>query len=618
MAHNMGEQNSAGFSEEQKAAIEWFKGPMLVLGTPGSGKTTVIVNRIKYLIDSCNVRPERILCFTFTRAAAESMRRRFLRAEGDRGSGVRFGTFHSFFYWIINTAYKGRSLGVLDEAKKRELLREILSNINREYSENEEMVSSVISQLGRISSDMIDIDHYYSQDVPEQDFRRLYNSYRDKKRELRVLDFDDMISECYKLLKERQDIRDRIHEMYPYIMVDEFQDTNLLQYKILKMLSGPENNLFCVGDDDQSIYGFRGARPDIMLSFEKEFEGARVHRLSINFRCPEPVTELSDKIISANTRRYKKNLISAVKDKGQVIMSRPKDIREENSILVNRIREANDSGIPYREIAVLYRTNINPRRLIYKLREYGIPFNIKDDIPDIFTSYVVRPVLNYIRFALGENRRELFLTFMNKPLRYISRNMLPTERVGLKELLGAAGDKTYLKKNIIRLANELDTIRRLNPFAGISYIRKAVGYDEYLKEYAEQHRMDYEEMIDMLDEVSATAREFDSYDAFFEYISDYHKLLVDESSKAVHQEKPDTDCVQLMTLHSAKGLEFEEVHIIECIDGVIPHKKSKTSAEIEEERRMLYVGVTRTKNKLYIYSPRYMGDNPCRVSGFLN
>ena len=606
----------ATFSEEQQNIIQWYKGPMLVLGTPGSGKTTVIVNRICYLIDVCKVNPSNILCFTFTRAAADSMRKRFISLAGDRGKSVRFGTFHSFFYWIINTAYGGKGLGVLDESKKKELIRDILLDINKEYYDNEEIILSAINQLGRINSDMIDINDYYSQDMPEYDFRLMYKKYNEAKARMGVLDFDDMVTRCYLLLKERPDIRDRIHQLYPFILVDEFQDTNLIQYKILRMLAEPDNNLFAVGDDDQSIYGFRGARPDILLSFGKEFEGAEISNLSMNFRCPKVITELSEKIISGNKRRYEKKLESAMNDRGRIYFSRPKDIRAENELIVKRIEKSHSEGVRYKDIAVLYRTNIDPRRLIYKLREKAIPFYIKDLIPDIFSSYIVQPIMNYIHFAMGDNRRSLFISFMNKPVRYISRNMLPTERVGLKELLREAAGKDYLRVNIMRLANELDTIRRLPPFAAISYIRKAVGYDKYLKEYAEEHNLNYEEMIDQLDELSGIAKEFDTYSDFMEYVESYKKLLQEQKDDEYNKNR-NADAVQLMTMHSAKGLEFHDVHIIECVDGVIPHKKSKTEAELEEERRMLYVAVTRTMDTLYMYSPISAGEKSLKVSRFL-
>ena len=254
------------YTEEQLQAIRWFKGPLLVLGTPGTRKTTVIVNRVNNLIYEHHVRPENILVITFTRAAAESMKQRFMDMSELNSTRVRFGTFHSFFFWIIRTAY-GNSLKVLDEKEKKEVLRKILRKLDSEGLDNEDTLISVMNQMGRIVSDMIEINDYYSRDMSDSDFKTVYNEYSRYKTDNGYIDFDDMVSECYKLLRSRPDILEKLRQMFQYIMIDEFQDTNLIQYEIIKMLAHPRDNIYAVGDDDQSIYGFRGARPDIMFHF---------------------------------------------------------------------------------------------------------------------------------------------------------------------------------------------------------------------------------------------------------------------------------------------------------------------------------------------------------------
>ena len=294
-----------GFTEEQIKAIEWYEGPLMVIGTPGSGKTTVIVNRVNNLIYEYDVRPENILVITFTKAAAVSMKERFLELSGLTSTNVRFGTFHSFFYWIIRTAYGDKlNLGVLDEQKKRDVLRAILRKLGPETYDNEETLVSVMNQLGIISCNMIDIENYYSRDMSGNDFVTTYRLYKEYKERNGLIDFDDMVTECYKLLKDRPDILERIRELYPFIMVDEYQDTNMIQYEILKMLAHPRDNIYVVGDDDQSIYCFRGARPDIMHKFTKEFRNASTLQLSNNFRCPKEIVELSSSIIADNKKRY--------------------------------------------------------------------------------------------------------------------------------------------------------------------------------------------------------------------------------------------------------------------------------------------------------------------------
>ena len=327
------------FTEEQIKAIEFFDGPAMVLGTPGSGKTTVIINRVNNLIYEYNVKPENILVITFTRAAAESMEERFLELTGLQETKVRFGTFHSFFYWVVRTAYgSSAQLSVLDENKKRTVIKDILKSLNTEEYNSDETIRGILSDLGNMACNMIDIEYYHSKNMSDELFYRIYHEYEEYKKKNGFLDFDDMVSQCYNLLKDRQDILEAIRNLYPYILVDEYQVTNRVQYEILKLLAHPRDNLYVVGDDDQSIYGFRGARPDIMKLFEKEFPGAKIIGLSYNFRCPEEIVDFSTKIISKNEGRFEKTLKSNVSKKGTVSICKVPDIKSENTELVKKIK----------------------------------------------------------------------------------------------------------------------------------------------------------------------------------------------------------------------------------------------------------------------------------------
>jgi DNA helicase-2/ATP-dependent DNA helicase PcrA len=599
-----------GFTEEQIKAIEWYEGPLMVIGTPGSGKTTVIVNRVNNLIYEYDVRPENILVITFTKAAAVSMKERFLELSGLTSTNVRFGTFHSFFYWIIRTAYGDKlNLGVLDEQKKREVLRTILRKLGPETYDNEETLVSVMNQLGIISCNMIDIENYYSRDMSGNDFVTTYRLYKEYKERNGLIDFDDMVTECYKLLKDRPDILERIRELYPFIMVDEYQDTNMIQYEILKMLAHPRDNIYVVGDDDQSIYGFRGARPDIMHKFTKEFRNASTLQLSNNFRCPKEIVELSSSIIADNKKRYGKSLKSVVSSKGQVTIDDMRTQTDEYNLILSRLQKAFKKGVSPSDIAIIYRTNLGPRRLMYKLSSYNVPFNVRDAIPDITNHIYVKPILSYIRYAMGDHSRKVFLDIMNKPVRYISRDMLTSEVVELEDLRRAANGKDYLRDNIKRMISEIRTISKLSPFAAVNYIRRAVDYDGYLKKLAEDRNIDYDEISDMLDEFQSMISDSDTFLQMFE--------MLETSRKPKEEKEEEVDGIQLMTLHSAKGLEFSEVHILDAVEGSIPHKKSKSPDEIEEERRLFYVGITRSSNNLYIYVPREIGDRQVSPSRFL-
>ena len=605
------------FNKEQQQAIEWFEGPLLVLGTPGSGKTTVILHRVKQLVRDHGVIPRQILVITFTKAAASSMQRRYEAMEGVSG-GVRFSTFHAFFYWIIRTAYKLPADAVLREEERIGMIRSILTDISPEYGNNEEVLQSVLRQMDLLTNDMIRPEDYYSTDLPADEFRLLLRRFRERKKRENRLDFNDMMEMCYELLKERKDILERIREMYPFVLVDEYQDTNRIQYEILKLLVHPRDNIFAVGDDDQSIYGFRGARPEIMLSFGKEFPQGKRITLSVNYRCPAFITDTGARLIRHNRHRYEKSLRSDKTGKpgDRVQIRLPGNEREEHMTILNEIRKAVKRGVPYEEIAILFRTNRDPRGIGFLLRDNQIPYEMKDRLPNIFTHFAVSPVMDYLHFAMGERDRARFLRIMNKPVRYIRRDLLTEDPVDLLRLTAKAKGQAYLEKNLQTLREHLRRIRNLPPAAAISYIRKTVRYEHWLQEEAENRSLDMDELTDMLDELQSMAEPYQTMTDFFLYEEAYQELLREENHKRENRESA-IKGVQLMTLHSAKGLEFREVHILNCVEDSIPHKKAKTEAAMEEERRMFYVGITRASEKLTLYAPKMIGRKAVRPSAFL-
>jgi len=609
------------FNEEQKEVIDWKDGPLLVLGTPGSGKTTVIINRIKTMIKQHGISPKKILVITFTRAAAESMKKRFLALMEDDDpdlGAVRFCTFHSFFYWVVRRAYHFENDAVLSEEEKYRIIRDILKEINTEYFYRNDLPESILNQLGVCSSNMLSLEDFDSVDVSACEFRTIASKYEETKRKLGKLDFQDMETMCFELLRTRPDIVEVLHKLYPYIMVDEFQDTNKMQYEILKMLVAPDNNLFAVGDDDQSIYSFRGARPDIMLNFSKDFSGAVVKGLTVNYRCPGIITNYSSMLIGNNKKRFLKALRSKKSmDEGDILYAEPKDTNTECRMIVKRIQESKNNGTEYDEMAVLYRTKREPGKLAAMLKKENIPFVITDTIPDIYSHFAVKTILDYIAYSLGNHSRELFLRIMNKPVRYIKRTWLTEEDVEISVLKDICIDEEaeYVLEYLDDLEDSVDTIRKMSPFASVNYIRKGVGYDEYLKGYAVEHHMDYSDLKEILDEFTAGLENLKTYDELYEQI-DAERELLKEQEKI--KKKGFSEGVRLMTLHSAKGLEFDEVHILNCVENIIPHKKALQDTDgLEEERRMFYVGMTRTKNILYLYAPVTIGGKKMTVSRFV-
>lgn len=587
------------FNEAQSEAVKHVDGPMMVIAGPGSGKTTVITHRIKYLIESAGVSPADILVITFTRAAAGEMQQRFRALTPGKEYPVRFGTFHSIFYWILKTAYGTSMMRVITEDEKRQLIEKILSTMDFSYENKEDMISSILSQISLVKCDLMDVENYYSKDMPERVFRELYRRLDQELKRRQLIDFDDMLVLCYELLVNRPDILERCQSLFPYILVDEFQDSNRIQYEIFRMLAKPRNNAFIVGDDDQSVYGFRGARPEIMQQFQKDFSACRIVLLGENYRSDFRIVRASAQVIGKNKTRYKKELRAISKAPGIVQMHTVKDEAEENECIIKRIRNLYEQGVPYEKQAVLYRTNLQPRRLAYKLNQYNIPYTLSDTLPNIFDHFAVRYLLDYMRLAMGDSSRAVFLRIMNKPSRYISRDLLMEDPVDYDKLRFRLRAKPSIVDHLDKLMADVKLLKKMRPWPAANFIRNFIGYDRYIKEYAEYRQLDAGEMYDVLDEFTYMIKDMASYAELFAFMDEYKTLLMKQQEK-----NPMRKGVNLMTMHSAKGLEFDAVTILDAVEEITPYKKAKTAEELEEERRMFYVAMTRAKHELHIYVPQ--------------
>ncbi len=602
------------FNEGQMKAIHHVRGAMMALAGPGSGKTTCIVHRIQYLIEKAQVSPTEILVVTFTRASAKEMEERFVKLMGGSKCQCTFGTFHSIFFYILKTAYGYRSNNILLEEEKYAIIRDILRRRQLEYEDEDEVVSELIREMGRMKGDMIALEHFYSNCVGEEVFREIYKEYQAKVNSMGKLDFDDMMVYCYELLKERPDILKNLQNRYTHILVDEFQDINRIQYEITKMLAAPRNNLFIVGDDDQSIYGFRGARPEIMLHFKEDYPDADTTLLDVNYRCSRNITEGAVRVISNNQIRFDKKIVSEKGYEEPIRIHHMETRQEENTHILNQIRTHQKEGIPYSEMAIIMRTNVQARSIVHKLMEYNIPFQIRDKMPCIYDHFAVQNVLDYIRAALGVRDRALFLRIMNKPNRYLSRDLLTDSVVDFEQLRTMLEGKDWALDNIDQMEYELKILAGLRPFAAVNFIRKAIGYDAYLAEYAEYRHLSVEDFYQILDEVQEMAKQYKSFGDWFEGIEGYREEF-NEHMKSHGAESPRG--ITVTTMHSAKGLEFDVVYILEVNEGLCPYKKAGKPEEIEEERRMFYVAMTRARNHLHIYDVKEYYNKELEPSRFL-
>lgn len=583
------------------------------------GKTTVITNRIRHLIEGEGVLPARILVVTFSRAASVEMRERFELLTGKKHLPVRFGTFHSLFFQVLKAAYHYEAKDIVTAPLKYRFLEEAL--MDTEYDDIEdkkEFLEDVEKEISRVKGEGTDIEHYYSASCPEEIFRQIYKGYQSRVQKNRYLDFDDMVMYTYELFQARPDILAAWQKRFSYILIDEFQDINRLQYETVKMLARPEQNLFIVGDDDQSIYGFRGARPDIMLSFPKEYADLKQVTISGNYRCRAPILEAASRLISHNKKRYGKQL-TAVRGKGDAVhVAKYGNVLSQADAVAEKIRGYLQADTEPDEIAVLFRTARQMNVLSRKLMEYNIPFVMKDAMPNLFEHWIAKDLITYLKLAQGERGRSHFLKIANRPKRYISRAAFGSPEASFGMLYEYYRDKPYMCERINTLQNDLFAMKEMTPYSAVDYIYHVIGYHDFLCEYAAERNVSVSDWEEVVEELKEDAADFDTVPAWFAHIEEYGRQLEERrrsagegrvsnggnvsgtSAAADRAAEGKERGVALMTMHASKGLEFDVVFVPDLNETVVPYQRSVEDGNVEEERRLLYVAMTRAREHLYL------------------
>ena len=580
----------------QLRAIAHLSGPMMVLAGPGSGKTSVIVERTAYMINEGKIPASSILVVTFSRAAATEMKERFLKFVNRDRSEVTFGTFHGIFYGILKAAYNLNASNILSEEEKYSILREMTEKFGQEMEQEGDFLEEIAKEISVVKGNCISLEHYYASCCSDEVFREIYNGYKNALRTRRKLDFDDMILCCYELFSQRSDILKAWQKKFVYILVDEFQDINSLQYKILQMLAAPANNLFIVGDDDQSIYHFRGARPEIMLNFTRDYPGAETVLLDVNYRCSGNILKTAMNVINCNKKRFRKKLTTP-NDVGMPVTCKVFDNpREEAVCVAAALKKRLEKGEKLENTAILLRTNQEAESLITALMEYQIPFTMKEQLPNLYRHWICRNLLAYLHMAAGDRSRKNFLELMNRPNRYISRDALKNSQISFHDLREYYKDKDWMCDRITTLETHLRILGTLSPFAAVNFIRKGMGYEEYLREYAQFRRLKPEELLEILDRIHESTRGMKNLKQWEDYIEDYTEKL-NEQAKRQRDRK---EGVTVSTLHAVKGLEYDIVYILNVNEGSIPYRKAVLAEAVEEERRLFYVGMTRARRKLVL------------------
>ncbi len=604
------------FSESQEMAIAHFKGPAIVLAGPGSGKTTVITHRVKNLIEKCKVNPSKILVVTFTKAAAENMRLRFKTLMAGRSLPVSFGTFHSIFFKILRTEKDYRADSLLSDMEKVEILKEIIIRLKIDVASKNDFVRSLMDEIGIAKGNMEDIREYESKVCDNDLFFKIFDEYEKEKMLSNKVDFEDMLRLCYELFKEKPQTLKKWQSVYEFVLVDEFQDINKLQFEIVKMISAPENNIFIVGDDDQSIYGFRGSKPELMFEFKEYYADSTEILLTNNYRSTKAIVKMAGDLIVHNNARFNKDIMAVGEEGVSPDIRIFKSQKEEIYSTCRMIKEYIKRGVKASEIAVLVRNNIFIPDIKSIFENMNLQTFSKTKTEPLYSGVVSKDIFSYLKCAnFWENGickdEESFMCILNKPSRLISRDMVLEYGLDLEKLKEIYSHNREVVRNINDFDFHMKMIGKLNPYGAINYIKNVVGYEKYLMNYANTKGTPYKKLKNELERLQM---ESDNYQTISELINHIEEMN-NENKK---EDDESTDGVNIITMHGSKGLEFKVVFILNVNQGIIPSSRAIREQDFEEERRVFYVAMTRAEKYLHIF---LIGENlgfPIEPSMFLN
>ena len=589
----------------QKNAVYIKEKNVLVVASPGSGKTTVIINRVNHLIEDLKINEGNIIVITFTRAAADNMRNRY-KSIFKKEKAPFFGTFHGLFYKIL--LREGYDIKIMDGGKGHAIIKSVLSRYFDDV--NDDKVREVMNNISMFKTSLCTIDEFKST-VSKDIFLECLKVYEGSKEREGLWDFDDLSVTVLKLFTENKRVLEKYRRMFKYILVDEFQDCDNIQVSFL-LLMNKDNELFAVGDEDQCIYSFRGSKPEYMVNFHETFKDGVKVKLLTNYRSKNNIVEVSKRLIDKNENRNEKEIISYCDSHGIVHYSTPYNEYMQGEEIAKYIKE-NYQGT-YADNAVLYRTNMESRSIIDILTKRKIPFVLLDKGYNFFNHFICKDLINYLKLSIDQYDKNAFAWIINKPFRYISKenlgyiNSYQEHKSPFDILINKKDMPPFQCKKIDDLRKEILYLNKMSLGSAIQYIISTMGYIDYLREYANKYGQSLDDLEDVLEEFKGAAEGFKTITEFLIHVNNVEEQI--ESSKAVE------DGVILSTIHGVKGMEFNNVYIINCNEEVIPHKSSMEE-NIEEERRLFYVAITRAINNLYVFSPKTMRGKFRETSRFI-
>lgn len=593
-------------SKSQKEAIDHLDGPALILAVPGAGKTTVLMHRINNLICKHDIHPRSILSITFSKASCKDMEERFSSLYPDI-KGVGFSTIHSFAYRIIRDyAISNSFLYTLIESNKSpvnkySLLRELYYKHNKKPI-TEDKLDSLINEIGFVKNMIytdLEIQEEYKSSI--NNFYNIFSDYEQIKLEKNLIDFDDMLTFSLDILKSDGQLLEKYRKLYPYIQVDEAQDTSKAQIEIIKLLAYPNNNLLIVADDDQSIYGFRGAYPDELFNFEKIYKNSKIFYMEDNFRSTKSIVHITNNFIGQNTIRFKKNIKSNSQIETPINLTKVRNLDKQYSFLIKDLAGVED----YNKTAILFRNNISSIGIMDALNKNNIPFQNSDTKLRFFNHFIIKDIKNFFELAANPSSFSHFEKIYYKMKGFISKKQMQEiaavdyKNSVFQRLLNIKGINSFYQNNFYDLEMEFDRLAKSSFKEGISIIEYNLEYNEYLRDSAKRFGQTYESLKNILSLIKIIGKDSSNLYEFLDRLDELQGLAKNKTS----------DGIVLSTIHSAKGLEFDNVYIVDLLKDEFPNSKSiedyqnNDIKEYEEERRLLYVAMTRAKNKLTLIVP---------------
>ena len=628
------EIKARGFNltEQQKKAVIHDQGPLLLLAVPGAGKTTVLTVRLAYLILVKGVDPRTILCLTFGRAAAKEMRERFIRNFGYNASGlaeargeIHFSTIHSFAYEVVRSAFRqnGTRFEIIEEQRGADSKTGVLRKIYEKHNSStitDEQLEVLQNTICYVKNTLSKPEEVTNLDI--KNFPLIYNDYENYKRnsQPRLIDYDDMLSIAFQELRENPKCLEAYQKRFAYILTDESQDTSLLQHKIIEIVVKPKGNIFVVGDDDQSIFGFRAAEPKYLLEFEQTYPEAQIFRMEQNFRSTPQIVEVSCRFIRSNKLRFDKEMFTK-NPKGDVLqIGQFKGMSEQYQFIIQNLKRQKDLS----NVGVLYRNNLSAICLADKFDRAGIPFYMREAGKQrFFSHWAINDILNFLRLSFSDKSLPTFERIWSKLSCRLRKQQLddlkqvPIDRSIFEILAEQPGVTSKRRSEYLELRKQFKVLNTLPPAQAIRFIRNQLEYDKAVKRICEALGFSDEYIGGLLDVLISIAQKEPT---IVEFANRLTKL--EEQMRSSYKNRHN-HAVTLTTIHSAKGLEWEEVFLIDLVEGIIPERetiKAEQSGQkelLEEERRLFYVGMTRAKRHLTLCSLDYNHQKRAKVSRFV-